>query len=256
MKKKIIIILTFFCLLIGIDNVKADMGPKPSIEIYLKNIETTEYTIDLLTKHTDDNFYSYLNVDYFEYKNTPLYKYNKDGWMATTVRTNLLWGNIEGNSSKKHRFSYFGTPSTFKVIIQFKDGTIKTSDIIERTKFNYEMYLDVSTMKVEKKYGFNLAEILKCMLITVVVEIIIAKTMKINHLKQITLINIFTQIIIQLLRLTNFPNYIFSLILAELIVFIIEYEIYKVLFKKDTTNKRILIYTIIANLITAIATLI
>lgn len=253
-KLKFIIILIFIFILFGANNVKADMGPKPSITIYLKNMNTTEYTLDLLTKPKDEKqFYTQMVDKYTEYKDTPIYKYNDNGWMATTLRNGLLWGDIKGNSLKTHTFRYFGVPDEFKVIIQFKDGTIKTSDIIEKTEFDYEMYLDVNTMKVEQKYTFNLGNVLICMAITIIIELLIAMVMNIKHTKQIILVNLLTQILIQSLRLFNFTGFILSFIIAELLVFFIEYVIYKKIFK-DIDNRTIIIYTFIANIVTAFLT--
>ncbi len=253
-KSKYIIMFILIFILLGATNVKADMGPKPSITIYLKNMDTTEYTLDLLTKpKNEEEFYKQIANNYTGYEDTPIYKYNDNGWMATTLRDSLLWGHIEGNSSKTHTFNYFGVPDEFKVIIQYKDGTIKTSDVIEKTEFNYEMYLDVNTMKAEQRYTFNLGNALTCMVITIIIELLIAMVINIDHSKQIILVNIFTQILIQCLRLFNFTSFMLSFIIAELLIFFIEYVIYKLLFR-DTDNKTIIIYTLIANTITAFLT--
>lgn len=251
-KLKFTIILIFIFILFGANIVKAD---KPSITIYLKNMNTTEYTLDILTKPKDEQeFYSRISDTYIEYKDTPIYIYNDNGWMATNLRNELLFGHIKGNSLKTHTFTFFvGVPDEFKVIIQYKDGTIKTSDIIERTELDYEMYLDVNTMKVEPKYTFNLDNVLICMIITIIIELLIAIVINIKHTEQIILVNLFTQILIQSLRLFNFTSFILSFIIAESLVFFIEYVIYQKIFK-DIDNRTIIIYTFIANIVTAFLT--
>ena len=252
--KKIIIIIALIFILFGTITVNADTGPKPSITIYLENMDTTEYTLDLLTKPEpkyQEGFY--YSISESEYINEPIYKYNKGGWMATSIRDFWLWGNIEGNSEKRHRFTYWGVPDEFKVIIQYKDGTIKTSDVIQRTEFDFVMHLDVNTMKVEHVFAFNLSDIIICITITLILEILIALIMRIRNIKVIIFANLITQILIQSLRLFNFTNYILPFIILELIIFFIEYVIYKKLFK-DVDSKKILQYTIIANAATAILT--
>lgn len=58
MQKKCRILITFsiiVLILLGYNSVvNADMGPKPSITIYLKNMKTNNYTIDIF-EHAEKN---------------------------------------------------------------------------------------------------------------------------------------------------------------------------------------------------------
>ena len=243
-----------FIILLGFNYiVNADMGPKPSITIHLENMNTTNYTIDLLTKMGKDSYDKILE-EYQEYKNSPIHKYNEDGWMATKLRNSILWGDVKGNINKTHSFTYFGVPDEFKVIIQYKDGTLKVSDTIKRTEFNYTLYLDTNTMEVTEGHKIDVLNILVCVLITIIVEVAIALIMKIHKINVIILTNIITQILIQSIRFANY-GILLLFTAAELLVFFIEYIVYKKAFK-DIENKRILIYTLAANLTTAALTLI
>ncbi len=242
---KVLALIFLFVICIS-TNVNADTSPKPSITIYLKNMNTSNYKIDLLTK-LSENFY---HMEQF--KGYPMYEYNDNGWVATTLRDDLLWGDIKGNESRTHIFSYMDVPYEFRVIIQFEDGTIKTTDVIKRTEFNYKMYLDVNTMEVEKIHEIDIAEALQCMVVTLIIEIILAVIMNINHVPTIAITNIMTQIIVQSIEFFDF-NFKLVFTIAELLVFIVEFIVYKNMFK-DIDSKSVLKYTFFANLITALLT--
>ncbi len=67
MKKfiKVTYIIIFIFLLIGFSNITyADMGPKPSITIKIKNLKTTNYIIDLFT-YTEGDDFSTSEIEYF-----------------------------------------------------------------------------------------------------------------------------------------------------------------------------------------------
>ena len=136
MRKKII---AFLLTLIFIPQVvMADTGPKPSITVTLKNIEGSDYLIDLMSdfKNRPDDIEEI--VDYYNiYKDRQIYTYHEDTWYATAIRDRLLFGSIEGNSDHIHEFTYFGVPNEFKVIIELPDGTIKTTEKIKKTSFDF-----------------------------------------------------------------------------------------------------------------------
>lgn len=262
MKKiqKIIIFTIIFFMAIGCA-VNADMGPKPSITIKLKNMKTANYTIDLLTK--DVEYSEEILPEYAQYSNSKTYQYNEDGWVATKMRNSILWGDIEGNSEYTHTFNYFGTPSKFKVIIEYKDGTVLVSDIIERTEFNYDITLDVNTMKISKTNSFNwLWGILLHIILTLVIEIIIALIMKIRDLKVIVGVNLLTQVIFHVVvwvmskvgMFAIYCNYFIVYAIMELFICTIEYLLYRK-FLKTTEKNKILLYTVVANIISGFGSL-
>ena len=72
----------------------------------------------------------------------------------------------------------------------------------------------------------------------------------IKHVKVILITNIVTNILLQLLLNVISGNYFIKLILFEILVVFDEYLIYKKFMKSESTSK-ILIYTLIANMITA-----
>ena len=137
------------------------------------------------------------------------------------------------------------------IIINNDTGKIKVSDEIIKKDFSSKVTLDYNNMIFESDSSLNLKNIFLILLITIIVEIVIALLMKyIKHVKVIMITNIVTNILLQLLLNVISGNYFIKLILFEILVVFDEYLIYKKFMKSESTSK-ILIYTLIANMITA-----
>lgn len=266
-KSKIILILILaLCIAnILISNVNADMGPKPSITINLKNMPTNNYLIDLLVYDaTGENYNSLMGyggdskkISFRQLKT--LYKINYDGWISESTRWNayFLFADCVGNSKHEHYFGYIGTPYKYKVLIINNDtGEIKLSDEIIREDFTSNITLDYQTMNIAPKGSINIVEMTIALIITVTAEMVIALIMKLkNNIKLIIITNIVTNIILQTLLIIIPPvgSYIIRFIIMEIVVIVSEYLIYKKYIKEQST-KKILSYTLIANLVTALLT--
>lgn len=74
-----------------------------------------------------------------------LYNLNCDGWISLCTRNRFVWGECARNSNHTYRFTY-SPPEHYKVVIVFKDGTVKISDEIYSKEFNNNVFIDVSTM--------------------------------------------------------------------------------------------------------------
>ena len=137
------------------------------------------------------------------------------------------------------------------IMINNDTGKIKVSDEIIKKDFSSKVTLDYNNMIFESDSSLNLKNIFLILLITIIVEIVIALLMKyIKHVKVILITNIVTNILLQLLLNVISGNYFIKLILFEILVVFDEYLIYKKFMKSESTSK-ILIYTLIANMITA-----
>ena len=253
MKKKLFISLILFLLPI---TVFADTGPKPSINITLKNMNTTNYKIDLLSDFSDNKDDIDEIVEYYsQYKDEPIYKYHEGTMYATTLRNFLLHGSIEGNKDKSHTFTYFGVPNEFKVIIQMPDGSIRVSELLKKKAFDYDVVIDVNDMKVVSenkdinKIIFNFIIVL---LITVIIEFVIALFFKTKKYYIIIATNIITNTLLQCAMFKSEGLTVF--LVLEAIIIVSEYFIY--LRYIDINKKKLLIYTLVANLITMLITFI
>lgn len=263
--KKIVSILkistVFIILLMAFSNISnADMGPKPSITVKLKNMNTNNYIIDLFvfdedgSKYNDKADYNGSGLTHEEIE--ILHSLNYDGWISEGTRWNsyLLFAECAGNELNKHTFSYFGTPETYRVFVWNKNtGEMKLSNILNRTDFTSIISMDIDEMTIQQTSSIKLIiyTILKAELLTLIIEIVVALIMKFKHFKIIILVNLCTNFILQiLLMILPIPYYIAFGIL-ELLVIFAEYMIYKK-FIKDESNKKIIAYTIIGNLMSGI----
>lgn len=111
-------------------------------------------------------------------------------------------------------------------------------------------------MNIAPKGSINIVEMAIALIITVTAEMVIALIMKLkNNIKLIIITNIVTNIILQTLLIIIPPvgSYIIRFIITEIVVIVSEYLIYKKYIKEQST-KKILSYTLIANLVTALLT--
>lgn len=289
-KKDVVVVFIFMALIILFPSiVKADMGEKPSITIKIENLTTSNYIVDLLIYATDTKDYypdgNYSNngriidadkpgkIDkngitvYFDEiakdrnitinQAKQLYNINYNGWISANTRNSLLWGTCNGNNEHEHNFHYFGVPDRYKIIVINNDtGEIKVSNEIIRKDFSSKVIIDYGSMNINSKGSLNVKNMVLILLITITIELIIALFMNYRkYVKTIVMTNIVTNVLLQLLLIIISGNYFTKLILFEILVVIAEYLTYKKFMKGELTSK-ILVYTLIANMITACMTFI
>ena len=119
--------------------ISADTGPKPSITIKTNGTVGEKYYLDLLVNYADGNpnltetEIAKLNPEMFG----KLSGYTDDGWYPAIAHGTRapLFGTVVPDDNGTSRFSYFGTPDRFKIIIVTESGVVKVSDVIEKTVF-------------------------------------------------------------------------------------------------------------------------
>ncbi|MTI69842.1 MAG: hypothetical protein FH751_06285 [Firmicutes bacterium] len=237
----------------------ADAGPKPTLTIYVKNFASQDYYLDLLGKEGEYNYFYATdgNEKYDLMKDIPLYKYDKNGWKAIHMRTWLLRGNLKGNYDKEkgmmvHKFSYVGVPKKFKIIIQKENGDLQISKKIINRHFNSYVYYDMktNTYEIYNNYRFNILSTILLIVFTLLIEVIVALLFRFNKWKVIIIINLITQIYLNL-ALYIFDGmfiYDYFYILIEVSIIIIEYLLYKRVVN-DISNKKIFGYVLVANIL-------
>lgn len=246
-------------------SVHADMGPKPSATIYVKNFKSQSYYLDLLTKdgvikyENFENHHVYTN----DIKEMPFYKYNKGGWMATHIRNSFLHGSLKGEYNEKkgfmvHRFSYRDVPNTFKIIVQYENGDLVVSDVITPKQFNAKVLLDLETGKVTKVplFSHDLIYFLSLILLTVILELIIAGLLKFKRYRLIIKVNVLTQLILHsilvyMFDIISYKAWYMVFLMLELLVVTIEFYIYS-FYSKEYSKSKLLKYTLSANFTTFI----
>lgn len=151
--KKILklLIITIVALLVFNDNVYADIGPKPTIDVIVENAKSTDYELDLLVYR--DDWEEYIKeMDQEQYNKLSevqkqLYNYDDNNWKAGSLHITTLWKYRE--TDHKWNFSYLGVPTDFKVIIMYADGETRVSEEMHRNTFDMTIKVDANTMKTK-----------------------------------------------------------------------------------------------------------
>jgi len=142
----------------SLQEVDADMGPKPMINLYVKGLDVEYYYLDLLIDRSEDRPYityhiSRTNVlsdsQSLEVQALLDYQDIDDYYLGLLEGTWVpmyghLLGTLQDDGSYLHKFSYMGVPEDFKIIILTSDGDILVSEIIHRELFQSEMIYDLS----------------------------------------------------------------------------------------------------------------
>jgi len=262
------LLILLFILLLS-TNVFADIGPKPSLTIYVENFESQDYLLDLLVPPG----YGYFDMENEfnsaypeEYKASNLYMFNVDGWKAAHIRTSILEGSLFGEFDQEsklmvHKFSYVGVPKNFKIIMQKPDGGLIISDEVNLKQFNTEILYDcqIGEIKQLRKgffegikdqfFDFNSDSFFYRVTVTVLLESLLALIFFLKSIKTIIITNLITQILLNIsLYVIYFlynSDFIKMLILLEFIILVTEFLIYKKFIK--VSNRKLLLYTILAN---------
>lgn len=197
-----------------------------------------------------------------------LYDIDYDGWISESTRWDeyLLFADCKGNDKHQHVFSYLGTPEHYKVVIINNDtGKTKVTDEIHRKDFNSKIIIDYETMKVKNVSLFdtnNIKNVLMTLFITIAVELIIGLLFGLKkYTKLIVITNIVTNLSLQffqtiisiLLGGSSYSSYAMVLLGLEVVVFVVEYIIYKK-YMKDRNSNIIIPYVILANLVSLLST--
>lgn len=264
--KKILIFLLLVISIIAIPtNVFADEGPKPSIDIKIKNLKTKNYIIDLFVydkekAKKDEGPQVWGDPGLTDDEIQELYKLNYDGWISASTRAGLiLFSDCKGNAEHENGFGYFGTPEVYKIVIINKDtGEVKISKKIVRKEFNSEVTVDYKDMKVVET-NINIVKMIivigLALIITIVVELLIALLFKTGNYTTIAITNLISNVLLQMLLLVFISNYIPAFIIGEVLVIGAELLVYLLRFK-NISKAKTTIYTLVANLATILLTFI
>ena len=143
---------------ISLQEVDADMGPKPMINLYVEGLDVEYYYLDLLVDRSEDSPYISYHISssnvlsdsqLLEVEALLDYQDIDDYYLALLEGTWVpmhghLLGTLQTDGSYLHKFSYLGVPEDFKIIILTSEGDILVSGIIHRDLFQSEMIYDLS----------------------------------------------------------------------------------------------------------------
>ena len=137
MKKLIVFILLLISIIAIPTNVFADEGPKPSIDVTIKNLNTKNYILDLFVydkenAEKDEGPSVFGDPGLTEDEIQQLYKLNYDGWVSASTRAGrIIFSDCKGNADYHNSFGYFGTPEVYKiVIINFCNNYVNLEELV------------------------------------------------------------------------------------------------------------------------------
>ena len=265
MKKYILVIIISIILIIGnTQYVQADMGPKPSLKIIVKNAPKEEYYLDLLVDYPEENGYIWLHEEEYDSEKLEILRNYRDGdWRAAKVTgtkvplTGELIGVSDGDKMI-HDFGYVGVPDRFRIMVLTSNNEIITSEIIETNAFNsvvdYDFKANEST-KSSMMFAIVSQFLFTCictLIIEGVILILFEFKLKYNY-KPFLIINIGTQIFLHaVLTIVNIksgilPSFVVYLFL-ELVIIILEIKLFRKYLIPQ--NKKIITsYALIANIV-------
>lgn len=264
--KKSRIILMIICLLLFIPSFAyADTGPKPSVKIKIKNPPDEDYVLDILEEqnHPEDNGKTQYTTDISDGIWQKLYAYSDGAWMSASIYNFLCHNSLhESKAGAKETFEYtYMPPNEFRVIVITKSGNVTVSDTVAKKSFYYTCTYDYSKNRITSSVFMQtstliiLVSFIITLGITFVIEFVIFLLFRLKCRKKalkILAVNSITQVILYTVMLvyyefTDYPNYLLIFAIAEIMVIIAEIFIYlKIL--KENSKKRVIAYTIIANL--------
>ena len=265
------ITFVFYGILVCIIPVRADMGPKPSIDLTVVNAPESYYVALLTNWATPEergvpNVNSKLKLD--EVNDESVKDYLEGflyyGWFCE--RTRGVIDCYRSNAEGCYHFGY-SVPNPFKVIIIDADGDVHISDVLYQKEYNAECTLDVVTGSLtenrDNKVRGRIIAVVLCYIVTLAIEGIVLKLFRYPLTKRnefsFLFINTVTNISLSCYLISHAPlGGIFTLFVlqyAEVWIILIEGAFYAVMLRDKSGKVRVLrgfVYSLVANLASAI----
>lgn len=270
-----ILAVALFCMSILTRTVLADMGPKRSIWVSLKNLPEEPYYIALLQPGSlpDDRerYFTRVKLPDEDAEIREIFvNYEEDGFILFTYGggTSSIRSSEDMKVPESLSYGYM-VPSTFKVIVVTRSGEVTVSNKITARAFHSECEYDYSNNTLKEvnfasNFSKNLAmESLLFCGITLVVEGIVLLCFGLfrkKNLLRFLIANLITQTLLYGFNLTCrlidplWQNYFIVWLVVEALITLIELFIYlKKFVRKDGTVSvgRNIAYAITANAISA-----
>ena len=276
MKKLSIALLSVLMMFIFVFSISAsaDMGPKPTLHIFVENAPADAYYLDLLLEGSGD-YHSNLREEEKEYNETMLNvlkNYNESGWHTGIVQGTgaPMWGNIIPSADNTFSFGYFGLPNVgrnYKIIMVFSDGSYAVSDVLTRQIYQEEITIEyskadntITVTKRQNKFLMFIKQFLPMMAGTLIIEVLLLLLFRIPIKENIVLVlitnfvtNLGLNLILFFSRISSgsLVSYIWF-VLLEIAILIAEMIIYAV-FMKSKSKGLSIGYAAAANVLSAIA---
>ena len=270
MLRKVLSLLICLILVLNLPvTAKADIGPKPSVQITFTGIEGETYYGTLLSERRStgpatawDGYEEYRDwkpenekpiwEKFIAYEDADGYYFLQEWWDCS--ETNQL------------NWTYY-PPNPFKILLYFPEtDTFYVSDIYERYAFDSYFTVDLSeyatspiTARQSYDFTWELISLAARIVLTIALELAIALFFGYREKKALAflaIVNVITQVTLNVaLNIINYVSgsmgFTFAFICMEIVVFAIEAISYKSLLKKFSTaeqeKRRGVSYALVAN---------
>ena len=270
MLRKVLSLLICLILVLNLPvTAKADIGPKPSINITFTGIEGETYYGTLLSERKStgpatawDGYEEYRDwkpenekpiwEKFIAYEDTDGYYFLQEWWDCS--ETNQL------------NWTYY-PPTPFKILLYFPEtDTFYVSDIYERYAFDSYFTVDLSdyatspiTARQSYDYTWEVISLVARIVLTIALELAIALFFGYREKKALgflAIVNVITQVVLNVaLNIINYRSgsmgFTFAFICMEILVFAIEAITYKAALhrfsEKEKANQRGVTYALVAN---------
>jgi len=250
----------------------ADMGPKDSLNVLVKNAPQEPYYLDLLYQDAPESLYQNLTQENRAMLDQSLLQALTDarpaGWtLALTDGTGApcfgqLTGTPQADGTVLHAFSYFGLPDSYRVIIVTASGERFISRTCTRPTLQSSLTVDWAGKTVTQPFAALaylvqfLASFLPTLLLEGLVLVLFGFSLRKNG-KVFLLVNLGTQLLVflvlglSMVRSSLGFSYYLLFFPVEAAVTAAETLLYA-RFLKGHGRKRAVIYGITANLLSAV----
>lgn len=283
--KVMITFILVMLLLFSFPFVKANSGPPANIEISIINFDM-DFSFDFLihrdnplteaeisaakTLINEQEYYAFDNTyfteDYAEYQDS-------EGYVS-----GLLYGDYNHfflnkyNPEKYYVRAWMDLPREFKILLYTAEGKIITSELITMSQFDFRLTYDLTSVDMSSHQtnagtisGFignpwknttTWVNFLLRLSLTLFIEIVILALFQFKKkwtFYKIILLNIVTQVVLNIVLISvfylsydNSYSYVFTFIVGEIMVFLVE-GIFTVLFIKEKRTWIKMMYSFVAN---------
>lgn len=227
-----------------VDILVNDMG------LNIDNLTTGHHSCEHIHHYNEDGYLSLSSrckkIDYSFYYKTPVF----------SRRNSYHILNISFNEK---------IPNDYKVIVCNPSGKLVLSDFIRYKKHSARYFtyttnaLEISKIHYDtksssmQKFLISVSSLIMALIITLAIESLLALIIKLGKIHIILVTNIISNIVMNVLLIKFIKGYDISymllLIIIEVIAIVVEFIVYKYAYKKEHSTKKILIYTVVANVL-------
>lgn len=250
MKKKRLLLCTLLMALMLSTTARADMGPKPSVNVTFEGLQEGPCYATLLSEVSSTGPYRvWEEGDDVRDGWVPEEESNLDVWQAFVDYEDpdgfyFLQYYRRVDVTEKFVWSY-RPPSVYKIVLYYPDsGEFVSGEILKQYAFDSYYTVDVSdgTVQPERsyEYGWEVVSLLARIVLTIAVELGFALLCGLRRrwqVKVVVLVNVITQVALNVgLNIINYKAgsmaFVIFYVLLEILVFIVEAVAFSILLRR------------------------